>query len=224
VGSIIFKGEGPHAFITGPKGVGTTDLGTVGGHLSFALGINDIGQVVGWSTTAADSWQAHAFIAGPNDVGMTDLGTWGGWTSAAYGINDEGQVVGWSSTATGEQHAFITGPNGVGMTDLGTLGGWASAAYGINDAGQVVGSSYTATGPPGGYLHAFITGPNGVGMTDLNSLIELPTGIALEGALAINNVGQVIVYGPIPEPQSYALMLAGLILVGFVFRRKRLLA
>jgi probable HAF family extracellular repeat protein len=71
--------------------------------------------------------------------------------------------------------------------------------------------------------HAFITGPNGAGMTDLNSLLESPGGTFLSEAAGINNVGQVIAIG-VPEPQSYALMLVGLILVGFMVRRKRLLA
>ena len=41
--------NGPiHAFITGPDGVGMTDLGTLGGgYSSVAYGINDAGQVVG---------------------------------------------------------------------------------------------------------------------------------------------------------------------------------
>ena len=89
----------PHAFITGPNGVGMTDLGTLGGVTVSAHGINDAGQVVGESDTAAGA--QHAFITGPNGVGMTDLGTLGGDYSDAYGINDAGQVVGWSDTAAG---------------------------------------------------------------------------------------------------------------------------
>jgi probable HAF family extracellular repeat protein len=106
----------------------------------------------------------------------------------------------------------------MGMSELGTLGGYYSRASGINDAGQVVGGSYTADGN----LHAFITGPDGEGMVDLNSLVDLPEGVILTQAAGINNNGQVIAMGVIPEPETYALMLAGLGLVGFMARRKKM--
>jgi probable HAF family extracellular repeat protein len=105
------------------------------------------------------------------------------------------------------------------MTDLGTLDGdgGGSLAFGINASGQVVGWSFTATND----VHrAFITGPNGEGMTDLNSLVDLPAGVFLTEAVAINNMGQVIAQA-VPEPESYALMLAGLALMGAVVRRKQ---
>ena len=83
-----------HAFITGPDGVGMTDLGTLGG-FSRAFGINDMGQVAG--VAEFSTLRFHAFITGPNGAGMTDLGTLGGdVASEAYGINDAGQVVGYS--------------------------------------------------------------------------------------------------------------------------------
>jgi probable HAF family extracellular repeat protein len=147
---------------------------------------------------------------------MTDLGTLGGTRSSATGINDAGRVVGYSNTASGEGHAFITGLNGMGMTDLGTLGGLSSYAIGINDAGQVAGGSETASG----FSHAFITGSNGVGMTDLNSLVSLP-GVTFTEATAINNHGQVVAIGVIPEPETYALLLAGLGLIGFKARGRK---
>ena len=104
------------------------------------------------------------------------------------------------------------------MTDLGALdGGNRSFATGINDAGQVVGWSATTAGGE----HAFITGPNGVGMTDLNSLAPLPPGWVIRNAIGINNAGQVLIVATIPEPETYALMLAGLGLMGFVARRQK---
>jgi probable HAF family extracellular repeat protein len=90
----------------------------------------------------------------------------------------------------------------------------------INDAGQVVGVSYTAAGG-----HAFITGPDAVGMTDLNSLVHLPGGLVMTQAVAINNSGQVLVSAEIlpviPETESYALMLVGLVLTGVMVRHKQ---
>jgi probable HAF family extracellular repeat protein len=108
------------------------------------------------------------------------------------------------------------------LSTIGNLGGgFESNATGINDAGQVVGWSDTAVGQ----IHAFITGSNGVGMTDFNSLPDVPAGFVVGSAVGINNAGQIIAYADaipsIPEPQSYALMIAGLGLIGFVAWRQK---
>src|SRR3990170_6856797 len=93
------------------RGIGNSpgaikDLGTLGGTYSFAYGINNSGQVAGFSTTIADGTY-HAFIWDAVN-GMQDLGTLGGSESQAIGINDSGQVVGHSDDSTDwKYHAFI---------------------------------------------------------------------------------------------------------------------
>jgi probable HAF family extracellular repeat protein len=216
VGDLFTDAEEQHAFITGPNGVGMTDLGTLGGRLSYVTGVNDAGQVVGVSQAAGGEF--HAFIADGNGGGMTDLGTFGGSSSSVGGINSAGQVVGSFTTLSGETHAFITGPDGVGMTDLGAFGGISVSVFGVNDAGQVVGTFVTSSHEE----HAFVTGPDGVGMTDLNLLLPHPQPVFLwTQAVDINNHGQVIVAASIvPEPETYALLLAGLVPIGIMAQRK----
>ncbi|SRR5258708_6394574 len=119
-----------------------TDLGTIGGNLSNAFGINDAGQVVGMSYVTKQNGLTHAFLWSAS-TGLQDLGTLpGGNSSSANAINNLGQVVGCSTISTNNTvpgHAFLWTPSG-GMQDLGTLGG-GSCATGINDAGQVIGIS-----------------------------------------------------------------------------------
>ena len=74
-----------------PGGYTAIDLGTLGGIFSVAVAVNEQGQVVGTSQTAAR--ESHAFLW-ENGV-MTDLGTLGGGTdSFAQAINNSGQVAG----------------------------------------------------------------------------------------------------------------------------------
>jgi hypothetical protein len=57
---------------------------------------------------------------------------------------------------------------------------------------------------------------------DLNLLVDLPVGVVLTHANDINNNGQVVAIGIVPEPETYALLLAGLALIGFIARRKEM--
>ena len=78
------------------------DLGTLGGPNSKSRGINNRGEIVGYSLIAGNY---HAFLFSHGQ--MLDLGTLGGPTSQAFGINDRGQIVGVSFSNSGTNHAFL---------------------------------------------------------------------------------------------------------------------
>jgi probable HAF family extracellular repeat protein len=213
-------GSGHHAFISSQDTNGNWVMSNVIGVPmsvnSMARAINNSGQVAGNISGFSTS---EAFVASNGSV--TYLGTFGGNWSVAYDINNNGQVVGMATLPGSVQRAFLYS-NG-SMINLGTLSG-DSQAHGINDSGQVVGA--TADG-----LAAFLYS-NG-SMQDLNTLAgAAATGWQLQSALDINNNGQIVGLGsyggqthaylltPVPEPEAYALMLAGLGLIGWRARRR----
>jgi probable HAF family extracellular repeat protein len=99
------------AFISRDPAVPATDLGTLGGTLSGALGINNYGWVVGW----AEKTNGGGPLAFVHDgTQMTDLNTvlWngGGWLlREALAVNDAGQIVG-EGLLNGQLHAFFLQP------------------------------------------------------------------------------------------------------------------
>jgi probable HAF family extracellular repeat protein len=169
--------------ISGAQTYTVTDLGTIGGNLSYASAVNDSGQVVGSSYITKQNAIYHAFIW-TAATGLQDLGTLGGNNSYALAINNAGQVVGCADVSPSifiPGHAFLW-TQATGMQDLGTLGG-GSCALGINDAGQVVGLSTVSTNVDN---HAFIwSAPTG--MQDLGVPVSSNT-----FAASINNSGTVV--------------------------------
>jgi probable HAF family extracellular repeat protein len=200
-----------------------TDLGTLGGQFSAARGINSAGLVVGLSALGGDVGETHAFRY--CRCGMIDLGTLpGGSYSSAEEINDAGLIAGVSDGAGFEGfHAFLYA-NGV-MTDIGSLGGSATVG-GLNNLGQVVGFSSQPSEP---FAHGFLY--TGGQMVDLNTLIDPALGWTVTRAYDINDSQQIVavvmdgnqqtravrldLIAAIPEPGTYAMLLAGLALVSW---------
>jgi probable HAF family extracellular repeat protein len=182
---------------------------------SYALGINDGGQVVGCSSSPGSD-RACLWVNGqPRDLGALP----NSYDSQARAINNAGEVVGRSTTA--RPHAFFWSEAG-GMEDISPPGtnDWFQAND-INGAGTVVGgcgsgsfiwtrssgmttipasdwTSATAVNNFGEVLlvswdtawpgHAWVW-QDGVGLT---SLPGLPGGDSYVLARDLNNVGQVV--------------------------------
>jgi probable HAF family extracellular repeat protein len=201
-----------HAFLYSGSGP-LQDLGTLGGSESSACAINNNGLIVGWAKT--DSNEPRAFFCSGNGT-LQDLGTLGGWGSWAKAVNDAGEVVGSTYTATGYEHAFLYSGNGP-MLDVSAASGMEavhSRANDINNKGQIVGEA-------GGYAFVYSGGL----ITDLNSLTDPSSEWLLTEAYAINDHGQIvcdalsrlsstqhaILLTPVPEPSTFALLLAAAI-------------
>jgi probable HAF family extracellular repeat protein len=178
VGAGVESGsQATQAFFYSPSG-GEQWMGSLGGGLSAAMGLNDSADVVGFSYTS--SFQQHAFLwtssGGMQDL-TPDVTTVEGAT--ATGINSSNEVVGYYFPVEGGNAVGFTWTQVGGMQNLGSDG---TIALGINNAGSVVGQ-FTL---PNGAKHAFLWTQSG-GMQDLGTL-----GGAQSTALAINNLGWVV--------------------------------
>lgn len=212
------------------SGASATDINSAPWLYSKAAAINDAGQLVG--TAFISNVETHAVIwTGTTATTMTALG----WhSSGANDINDKGQVVGWSTIGNGYSNQAVVWNGGI-ATSLGS-GGWLeSRANGINESGQVVGSFLTSDSNA---YHAVLW--SGTTAIDLNSYLDTSaanSGWVLSSAFDINDHGAIVgiaknsltgaqrgfllAVSAVPEPQTYALMLAGLGLVARAARRRK---
>ncbi len=180
-------------------GTTLTQLDTVLGSISSeAKAINNSGQIVGYD---GDGIITHAVMwSGTTETVLNPL--YSGGSSVAYGNNDAGQIVGYSNDnlrTDHSQHATIW--NGTTPTDLNIYldaatvdAGWVLRdAYDINNSGGIVGEAYNARL---GMLHAFVLADH----------------------------AYVTLFPPVtvvPEPEIYAMFMAGLGLLGFIARRRK---
>jgi probable HAF family extracellular repeat protein len=179
-----------------------------GDTVGLALGINDLGQVVGASGSCANS-PLFPLAGGPHAVlwssgKATNLGNLGGTTvNTAASINDRGEVVGASELAGDTDcnpftlvgctlHAFLW-TEYTGMQDIGTLNGdvqaFPAGMGGINDNGQVVGASCNISGSCRAFLWQDRV------MLDLNTLIPADSTLYLLFATGINAAGEIAGFG-----------------------------
>jgi probable HAF family extracellular repeat protein len=139
-----------------------TVLGTPSGTFSYSssgYGINNLGQVVGWSTNAGGNLAQGFFYSNGkmNSVGFLK-GTYDG-NNVLYAVNDSGQAVGNANNTSGSANVALLYANGK-LFNLNTLTTGPLSAYvtltvatGINDLGQIIADGIDSrTGDNNGYL------------------------------------------------------------------------
>jgi probable HAF family extracellular repeat protein len=163
-----------------------TALSTLpGGNNAQAYGLNNSGQVVGFSENGVEDSTCAVSIPGqvlryqpvvwePNGAIRKLRLPHGDTVGFAFGINDTGQAVGSSGVCSntslppvhpGGAHAVLWQKDG-SVVDLGGLaGGVSNVAGSINNRGEVAGTSQFADGS----VHAFVWSKE-KGMHDLGSL------------------------------------------------------
>nr|WP_314545648.1 PEP-CTERM sorting domain-containing protein [uncultured Massilia sp.] len=223
VGDVGCAGCQVHAASFDGQG-GVQDLGT--GSSSRAWDVNDAGQAVGIGNRDG---MPRAFLV--EDGVVSDLGDFGGNSASALAINQAGHIVGGADDANYLSHAYLYKDGA--MIDLGTLyPGRSTAATALSDTGMVVGvGTYASSGDT-----AFAW--RGGVMMDLNALLDPASGWHIDDARGINDIGQIAAHGcnaglgvcgvlrldplvPVPEPETYAMLAAGLALLGAAAGRRK---
>lgn len=131
-----------HGFVT--KGDTLVDIGTFGGQVSEAFGINDHGKVVGTAETGTGFHDRNAFIWFRGF--KLDIGHLGGGYAVAYDINNRNQVVGFASGA-GANQGFLwqRGKMVAVETLIEPAEGWTiTDARAINEQQQIAGTGCKA--------------------------------------------------------------------------------
>jgi probable HAF family extracellular repeat protein len=165
-----------------------TTIDVPGAAATYAFGVNDAGQIVGFFREA--SRKGHGFLRTATGA-FTTIDVPGAATTSAMKINRAGQIAGTFADARGKFHGFLRAPTGT-FTTIDVPGAIGTFAQGINNAGQIVGAFTkpdTAFAQPDSGVQAFL--PHGF----LRTITGALTTFGVPGAAnttAINSAGQIV--------------------------------
>jgi probable HAF family extracellular repeat protein len=169
---------------------------------SRAYGVNDSGQVAGFSNNLDAAMQA---VIWPNFTSTpTALGTFGGDHGVAFDINASGAVVGQAEVTPGstDAHAFYW-PGSGDIQDLGTLradGAGISTARGLNDMGDIVGGATNEDNLREAFIK--LSGGNMTGLGGLGGSVDGLMSLAQD----VNANDEVVGYAYTPEGVMHAFL------------------
>jgi len=214
---------------------GTVTIVAFAGDEGVARGINDAGQVA-MTYPYRDVWQGimPTGVVWSESDGYREIRVDGAETDL-FDINNASQVLGHKFDSLSQ--IFVMNPDGsFSILDLpGTLlldkrdfSGISSLPR-FNDSGQIVGRLLGEDGTSFSFLASITTneiinlsmeqelidaGWSNIMVSDINNLGQI------SGTGTINGTTRAFLLTPVPEPETYAMMLAGLSMLGFLRRRK----
>lgn len=197
------------------------------------LGVNNNNVAVGFYADANGNFQAYSYnIAGTTFAAITLPSNFNAMMTTATGINDAGVISGFYVDTAGNTHGFLDNGGTFSSFDDPAGAGTNTSFFGINNNGQVVGSFTDANDVNNGLLYNILSN-TWTTLNDPNASATPAfdvTGTIING---VNDRGQVVGFysdgtnvngflaTPAPEPSSLGFAGAGMLICGWIAKRRR---
>ena len=157
-----------------------------------------------WNITAVDSSGTDRFLTTSSGISASQVPNY----TNLRGYATQADVFLAKTTAIGSNESIVLNGAGAGIS-----------AFGGNVGGKATFTTDGAVGDKLGFFLLYEKAASGTGSSFMNQYKDAATGQALTWEFKGNGE---LVYAPVPEPESYALLLAGLGMIGAIARRRRL--